>query len=142
MKDLLKIRPHHLFCLLGFKGIGYSETFVKNMDKILNMIKEDPELKVNLVMGGDDICAFCPYFSNMKCVKKSDSEIILRDKERRIISIMDVDIPSSAKLSELYKKIRDRFAVDMLDNLCKDCQWYSMGDCKTGLRMLKRGEYL
>ena len=30
---MLKIRHHHLLCILGFKGLGYSDEFVENMKK-------------------------------------------------------------------------------------------------------------
>ena len=28
---MYKLRGHHLFCLLGYKGMGYSQEYVDNM---------------------------------------------------------------------------------------------------------------
>ncbi|MCX7705965.1 MAG: DUF1284 domain-containing protein [bacterium] len=68
---MLKIRPHHLFCLLGFKGSGYSRAFVENMSRISTTIKKGLDLDIELVKGPDDICKVCPYLSGETCAKKT-----------------------------------------------------------------------
>ncbi|MCM8821307.1 MAG: DUF1284 domain-containing protein [Candidatus Omnitrophica bacterium] len=106
------------------------------------MIKKGHEFRVNLVIGEDDICLFCPHLSNSNCLKKPDSEIVLQKKEQKIVSLLNVDTSDTVILSVLYEKMREKFTLNMLDNLCSDCQWYSMGDCKKGFKNLKKGGFL
>ncbi|MCM8764124.1 MAG: DUF1284 domain-containing protein [Candidatus Omnitrophica bacterium] len=102
------------------------------------MIKKNADLKVKLVVGGDDICIFCPFFSNSKCMKKPDSEIILRKKEQQILSLLGMNTSSTVMLNTIYEKIRERFTSMILDGLCAGCEWYLVGDCKKGLENLKK----
>jgi len=141
MENLLKIRPHHLFCLLGFKGIGYSTDFVSNMAGISEKIKKNSEIEIKLVSGCDDICRSCPYFSNFGCAKNPDSEVRLNNKEMQIISLLQIETDRTEKAGILYEKIRERFSLGMFDWLCNDCEWYSMGYCRNEIESLKEGGF-
>jgi hypothetical protein len=55
----MKIRGHHLLCLLHFEGKGYSRDFIENMYKIKEALEKG---KVFFVLNScDDICRKCPY---------------------------------------------------------------------------------
>ncbi|MCX7705964.1 MAG: DUF1284 domain-containing protein [bacterium] len=71
--------------------------------------------------------------------KKPDSEIILQRKEEIIISRLNLQSIKTLKVREVYSKIKDTFSFDMLEQLCNDCEWYSMGDCRKGFENLKKG---
>jgi hypothetical protein len=38
---VLKVRAHHLLCMQGFQGSGYSPEFVENFIKILDQVHEN-----------------------------------------------------------------------------------------------------
>lgn len=139
MENRIRIRPHHLLCLLGFVGFGYNKKFIKNIAKISRNIKENPELEITLVMSWDDICSECPYFFDSKCLKTDNSEDILKEKERQVTSILNVDFKKPVKIKDLYLKIKNKFSLKEFDKLCKNCEWYSMDYCREGLKKLKRG---
>jgi hypothetical protein len=48
-KEIIKLRPHHLLCTQGYSGKGYDEKFVLNMTYLTARMREDPELKVQIV---------------------------------------------------------------------------------------------
>ncbi|HII92208.1 MAG TPA: DUF1284 domain-containing protein, partial [Methanosarcina sp.] len=44
----LKIRAHHLCCIQGFQGYGYSPVFVANMRAVISDIKAFPSRPLEL----------------------------------------------------------------------------------------------
>lgn len=136
---MLRIRPHHFFCLLGFKGYGYNMTFVDNMDRISKTANKNPDTEVILVTGPDEICEACPHLCNSKCKKEPYSEIKLMGKEKMIISNLNVSTKKVLSFRQIYRSIRDNFTLDMFDRLCNECEWYKIGDCRKGFENLKKG---
>ncbi len=51
----VRLRGHHLLCMLTFVGKGYSPAFVENYDRIAGRLSEGEDIL--LVDGPDDICA-------------------------------------------------------------------------------------
>jgi len=39
----MKIRAHHLLCLLGFVGMGYSSKFVEKIKEIKKKVENEPD---------------------------------------------------------------------------------------------------
>ena len=78
----LILRGHHLLCLKGFQGYGYSEEFTKNMISV-NDKRKLKETTVKLTNSSDDICKSCPNLKNNICENE--------DQNDRIIS-MDNDV--------------------------------------------------
>ena len=62
-KPIVRYRPHHFLCSLGFEGKGYSEAFTANMAAIvmgrLRAAGGDATL-IEVTPATDDICAPCP----------------------------------------------------------------------------------
>lgn len=51
----IRLRPHHLLCLLTYVGKGYSAAFTANLDRVAARLAAGEMLE--LVRGPDDICA-------------------------------------------------------------------------------------
>ena len=54
---MLNLRGHHLICLNFFKGEGYDEVFIKNLEKILSKMEKE---NIKVVEDFDDVCKSCP----------------------------------------------------------------------------------
>ena len=54
------LRWHHLICLLGFRGLGYSREYVANMSKIVGQLRSSPETLIEIASKPDDMCVPCP----------------------------------------------------------------------------------
>ena len=69
---MIRLRGHHLLCIQGFQGYGYSEEFLENMKKIHKKIISNEE-NIQLVTGPDDICKSCPNLNNDKCKNNKEN---------------------------------------------------------------------
>ena len=61
----LKIRAHHLCCIQGFQGYGYSPVFVANMRAVISDLEACPSTSLELVSECDVICLSCPKQKGM-----------------------------------------------------------------------------
>lgn len=61
---MMKFRPHHFLCTVGYQGKGYSEEFVKNYDRISQSLKRNgvkgDDTPIEVVAKTDSICSPCP----------------------------------------------------------------------------------
>jgi len=69
----MKIRAHHLLCIQGFQGYGYSEEFTENMSKVIQNLKSFPDHKIQITTCCDVLCACCPHNIGNKCAESSNS---------------------------------------------------------------------
>lgn len=52
--DTVRLRGHHLLCILTYIGHGYTPAFTKNMTAVIGRINQGTEIQI--VSGTDDIC--------------------------------------------------------------------------------------
>ena len=122
----MKLRPHHLMCTQGYSGKGYSEDFVENMNNITDILRNNKDVKINLVFFTDDICKSCPekleedLCSSNNKVKSIDEKVVkyfnLEEKEYNY--------------KKIVKYIKDNMTEEIMDDICSTCQWYNMSKCK------------
>ena len=73
-KKVIYLRGHHLLCLQGYQGYGYDDNFKKNMENIINILKnEDSNVKVVLTESPDVLCEFCPNLKDKICIGESNN---------------------------------------------------------------------
>ena len=128
---MLTIRAHHLLCVLGFRGYGYSEDFIENLTKISKEVKKKSTV-IKIISQKDDVCKYCPN-SATKCKEdiepKSIDELVLLKLKIRSGSVL--------KSEAIYAKVIKNIEVNDLDNICSSCTWLEKGWCKQGLKELK-----
>ena len=126
---MLILRAHHLLCIQGYKGNGYSLSFTDNMDKVVNELKEDTCVRVITKM--DDICVACPHnLKNGFC-----------ESQEKVISF-DYKVLAQLKLIEgktyLYKdilnNIKENLTFEMVLKICGSCDWFRYGYCFSELQ--------
>ncbi len=112
-----KLRGHHLICLQFYKGKGYNEIFVRNLDEIMKVWEITP---VEVIEGADDVCQKCPYLKENQCIYYGNEAIEKDDKlalellgikpgEKVEKKLIEKKIP---KIIEIWKK-----------EICQDCEW-------------------
>ncbi len=52
----VNLRPHHLLCLLTWKGVGYSKKFTAKFDSMTQQFTDHGRLGIKVVEGLDDLC--------------------------------------------------------------------------------------
>jgi hypothetical protein len=134
MMPLLRFRPHHFLCALGFQGKGYSPAFVKNFQHICDRLHSEnaDTLEIEVVEETDHICAPCPHRRDTLCAFQAK------------ITRLD---QAHAKLLHLTKgeritwgKAKSRLAqISIAQHLkaCEGCEWVKLGICAQALTLLK-----
>lgn len=122
---MLKIRPHHILCMKAYIGKGYSEEFNKNMKKIIENLKNDSQ-EVEVVFGIDNICNKCPYnIDDLEC--KSEEKVNRIDS--KICEYFKIE-EGIYKYADLKEKVYLNINEDIFDDICKNCEWYKITNCK------------
>lgn len=132
---MIRFRPHHFLCALGFEGKGYSDAFTANMrgivvDQLRAPGGEATEITVTAIT--DDICAPCPKRSGRLCADQAKIRRIDRAHGEALdLAAGDIITWGTAKARMRQLEPRD------LDRICADCAWLEMGMCKSALARLR-----
>ncbi len=129
----IRLRAHHLLCIHGFRGQGYSPLFVANMARLVDRLCANPRTQINLVSGADDVCSACPHMSDGVCwrpdQKVDDLDLSVRTK-------LGLDDGFTGSWSSILDTIRDRIDPLRLEDVCGGCRWLDLDYCTNGLAKL------
>ena len=125
MSKTINLRPHHLLCISFFKGKGYSDEFVSNMNRIASTLNEHKDILISLVSEEDDLCAHCPNNQNGICTAEDKSSRY----DQLTLSALSIDTNSHSQI--LYSKLRalaDERIINCgkRENICGDCEWTNL----------------
>lgn len=127
----VKLRAHHLLCLFGWRGEGYSEEFTENFNSIVSKLRDSDQFE--LVEGVDDVCAACPKRAPGGCdadgLFAADPAVI----DGRVLDYIGLDIGGVYSFGRVLEIVRDRIAPLALAVICRGCAWESEGRCAAGL---------
>lgn len=133
----MRLRFHHLLCILGFRGLGYDEKFVEGMKRIVQGIKGNPNLEIELVNGCDDICAACPFNIEGLCENEAiGGEERVRERDRQVAGKLDLKAEDVLTIKEVLNLIKKKIKPGDLLVICKDCPWLELGYCEEGLKKI------
>lgn len=133
----LKLRGHHLLCLLGFRGLGYSPGFVLEMGQVKQRLGTSPQTEVEVQDEPDVICLACPHLRDSRCARDIDAEERVKGKDRRVMAYLDIEKGSVLSWEQVLSRIRQRLDEDTLSRLCATCRWFPIGYCRAGLREVR-----
>jgi hypothetical protein len=121
---MINIRPHHILCMHGFAGKGYSEIFIENMKNVIESIRKENQLLI--VFSRDDICKKCP---NLQAEKYCMTE----EKINRLDSVTITEFDLEEKIyayTEIVEILKKKNVANILEKICVECGWYESGICK------------
>ena len=132
------LRAHHLLCILGFRGLGYSEEFVDNMTRIVAQLRSPPETLIEISSKPDDICGPCPFLGEKGCQERGpESEEVARNRDLSVMARLNLVAGDKITWAEVEERIRCSISPDDLVSICQDCQWLPQGYCAAGLERLR-----
>lgn len=137
LHEPLVLRAHHLLCIHGFRGMGYSEQFIDKMSTIVEQMKDDSPRKVRVIQGLDSACASCPHQGPGICQASDDSERHVLGLDENVLKHLNLIPGAIYDKHELIKRTRERVRPEDLDHLCRGCSWLSYGVCKEGIAALR-----
>lgn len=122
----IRLRAHHLLCMLTFAGKGYTPAFIANYKAVIRRLNAGEDIE--LVTGPDDICE--PMLCEPECHCHNDS-ISQRDKlATDEISLMLSATDLGARTISLEEKdifqLRAWFADGAIRSACGNCEWHQL----------------
>lgn len=133
----IPIRAHHLLCMLGFQGIGYTADFIKNFQKVKRMIEQNPDIDLIIRDDCDVICIACPNSQGEDCFKgglKYDQTV--KDMDHRVMKKLGIKPGDRFKAREVYRLIKEKIKPSDFNEICFGCEWLALGFCPRGLKNL------
>jgi hypothetical protein len=120
----VRLRAHHLMCMQGFQGHGYSEEFVENMARMVQLLGDEPRTELTLLTEPDDICASCPHLEGGACVKDGGAEEEVRSMDRMVLEALGAGAGDILPAGEAIDKLDEALARrEDAVRICGDCQW-------------------
>lgn len=122
-----KIRPHHGMCFAFFRGAGYNDAFAKNMQKIKEILDENPE--VILLCGADDVCCHCPNNLAGTCTDPATGQSLGKAEGYDLQVLAHCGLKEGCKIR--WKDFAAAVQTHILDIgkreiICGDCEWSSL----------------
>ncbi len=114
-----RLRGHHLICLQFYRGEGYSEEFVENLERVLEKAKKHGVL---VVEGADDVCKACPYLVDGRCEYKEGAEEEIRYLDCLALTLLELSAERVVSWEEISGKVMD-VLEEWKEKACKDCEW-------------------
>jgi uncharacterized protein len=138
--EMITLRGHHLLCVHGFRGMGYSPEFVEKMREIVEEIRnEEKDFFIKVVVALDDACFTCPHHGEATCEADPNSEEHVTSMDRKVLEHLGIEQNGVYLKSELLQLTARKVHPDDLDDLCHGCSWLQYGVCKEGIANVRAG---
>ncbi|HLB59733.1 MAG TPA: DUF1284 domain-containing protein [Bdellovibrionota bacterium] len=135
---LIQIRAHNLLCIQGFVGLGYSESFIASMKKIVEELNGNPETPVKVIATPDHLCTSCPNLKSDGCnLRGAGHERNIRAQDLKVCRILKIKSGTVLPWEEILHCIAQSVKGSDLRNICQSCPWLSFGVCAKGIDRLQ-----
>ncbi len=139
---MLKFRPHHFLCTLGFRGKGYSDAFVDNYKEIAERLSsaDGDQVEIEVIEGADSICSPCPNRKGSGC----ESQTKIDRLDRAHAEVLGLKNGDRLTWGQAQERISERFDLTSFDQACAPCGWKALGVCAQSLSALlkRRGKLM
>jgi hypothetical protein len=130
MQNAVRLRGHHLLCILCYCGEGYTPAFVENFNAVVDQIANGAVIEI--VSGPDDICVTlrvdgrdtCEHAK--VCPKKSvgKNDALALDAVSRTLHMPTLKAGDRLKLGRRsVTALRRAFANGEISRPCQKCPW-------------------
>ncbi|AWI56278.1 DUF1284 domain-containing protein [Sinorhizobium fredii] len=120
---MVRLRGHHLLCLLTFVGEGYTPAFTGNFRLIAARLSAGEEIEI--VEGPDDICA--PMLDRPEAHCRNND---IRDRDAWALAAIDERLGIALKTGSVLNldgqrldALRAAFAAGLIRAACHECEW-------------------
>ncbi len=118
----IRLRAHHLLCLRGFVGMGYTPEFVENMIQIKERL--DGGAPVVLMDSCDDICDACPNIGEKGCqIVSPASEKEMQRMDQAVLEMAGLETGKEYSYPKLRDVVDSGIKAMNLKSVCGDCRW-------------------
>lgn len=118
------IRAHHLLCMQGFQGYGYSDRFANHLKEIIACFRANPDMLIQAAIDCDQICSGCPHQMENRCNKDADADCRVKIMDSKILKCMGIKPDSIDRIQVMTERVNNTFiSPEQLADICGDCQW-------------------
>lgn len=122
----VRLRPHHLLCILTYVGKGYGEPFTANLTAIAQRIGAGEAVMV--VAGPDDVCAPLRHEGNPHCLRSGAAQ---RDQAaaRQVGLLLGRPVAAGVRIvlgADAVRRLRAAFAAGDIRDACRGCEWSAL----------------
>ncbi|WP_071458529.1 DUF1284 domain-containing protein [Bacillus massilinigeriensis] len=133
------LRGHHLLCVHGFRGMGYSPAFIEKMASIVKDIRDEKkDFFITTVEAFDDACMACPHKGAAECEAGEGANEHVLGMDAKVLRHLGLQHGQQYLKSDILKLTAEKVVPDDLDTLCANCSWLSYGVCKEGIANLRK----
>mgnify|MGYP003968804699 CR=1 FL=1 len=129
MSTTYSIRAHHLLCMQGFQGKGYSKAFSENFTKVLDQINQAPNsIQLKLTKNIDELCMACPHKQDDVCMKDDTANERMQAMDQATLDGIDLPEDFTGTAESLFAQANTKLTTkDDVQKICACCEWTS--DC-------------
>lgn len=134
---MYQLRGHHIFCMVGYQGAGYSDEYAANMTAIHDTLQQQPQKLIQLISGPDMLCAKFPCYQENHCHEK---RIYVQDAA--ILHFLGLQVGQIVSWATIEQRLKIYAKSDSIQTLCNHCAWRKFGYCEQGFNHLLAGHGL
>jgi hypothetical protein len=139
VKDPIPLRAHLVVCLQGFRGEGYSPTFVAEMASLLGELRRDPERRIRLLDQPGRICRTCHHLRAGGCTLAGpDHEPHMRAQDQEVARRLGLAVNGVYPWRLIENRVAGALQGSDLPGLCTTCPWLELGYCAEGVEALRQ----
>jgi len=121
MPEIIKLRPHHLLCVIAFAPKGYDERYILFMQKLIDWLNSNPKQKILLTDGFCITCGYCPHNDNGNCLK----ELKVQEIVQNILNLTGLTIGETTEWENLCQIVVKKIIIqDKFHEACGICSFY------------------
>ena len=121
MKEIIKLRPHHLLCIPRFYGGGYNKEFGKNLKRICFFIIKNPNITIKVSKECDDICKKCPHKRDNICKKTPKLNYWILRQDTKVLNKLKLEDNSTHKAKNIFNLSIDNINSKDVKDICGGC---------------------
>lgn len=110
--DPIRIRAHHLLCMQGFQGYGYSRDFELYMVSLITYLSLNPSYNLQIIAGTDEICSHCPYKIKGSYERDCDSQNEIMKVDNLVIKKLDLNLKQFYTLEDATELVNSSLNPD------------------------------
>ncbi|WP_034744240.1 DUF1284 domain-containing protein [Halalkalibacter wakoensis] len=134
---MFKLRGHHLFCLLGYRGMGYSPEYTENMTRLHQELRREPNTIIQIVEGPDHLCLKYPNSGEYHCQNS-----VIYERDAVILKKLNLKIGQVKSWDSIETSIQKYVTPSDIETICDTCSWRAYGVCEEGVQEILEGKGL
>ena len=107
-------------CFRFYEGKGYSEDFTDHMGRIIRECEADPDQKIVLKTGADDVCENCPNNEGGICTTADK----VKRYDEGVLKACDLHAGDEIGYAEFLELVKEKVVdTGLRKEICGDCSW-------------------